>query len=103
MGKFRYKILAKFDNDFEHEFDVKVKRTKKGNDKFRLKRSNSPEWTVPREKLNKIKDDGEGMIIDGKHYEYHEFKELFLLMSTVIKHQSEQWADFKIKKDVDNK
>ena len=99
--KTKYRVLSDFNKNISHEYDVEIKDKK--STKLKLKRSNNPEWTSPKETIVEIKDDGNGIIMNGEHYEYHVFAELFVAMKALIKYQSNQWCNYKIVKNENNK
>ena len=77
--------------------------TKEDGLNYKVKIKNKIEGTVYKlknlvgEELQVIVDTGNGVMINGEEMTYHEFEELFVLMSTVVKTDKTMMDKFKIK------
>lgn len=72
--------------DGEFSYTCKVKHTKKGNIKYKLKRAKSDSFTNSEEVIIKAKDNGGGIKIEDKFFEYHELAELHALLKLMFEH-----------------
>lgn len=88
--------------DGEVEF-VFTEQKKKDKRVYKLKRSQNPAWTNPGEHIAKIVDDGNGISLNGKHFEYHEFSEIMHLVKCLEICQPGEWADVEITENVNSK
>lgn len=71
---------------------------------YNLHRSYESSWTNPGENVGKAIDDGNGIEINGIHYDYHVAAELLHMLQLIKLDQESRWPKVKYKEElIDNK
>ena len=82
--KTKYKI---YDSETgAHEYSVIAKQIDENLTKFKLKRGQNCNWTLPGETILKGLDDGNGVTIAGQHFDYADLHEMYVFITTMAKH-----------------